>query len=60
MQSTIDSKIDIVIPIIQKFYNIKDFVKSTKNVGELINIMNSNKLYDRSNILSVLPIQSNE
>jgi hypothetical protein len=60
MQSTIDSKIDMVIPTIQRIYKIKELVKSTKNVGELINIMNSNKLYDCSYVLSVLPIQSNE
>jgi hypothetical protein len=59
MQSTIDSKIDMVIPTIQRIYKIKELVKSTKN-GELINIMNSNKLYDCSYVLSVLPIQSNE
>jgi hypothetical protein len=60
MQSTIDSKIDMVIPTIQRIYKIEELVKSTKNVGELINIMNSNKLYDCSYVLSVLPIQSNE
>jgi hypothetical protein len=60
MQSTIDSKIDMVIPTIQRIYKIKELVKSTKNVGELINIRNSNKLYDCSYVLSVLPIQSNE
>jgi hypothetical protein len=60
MQSTIDSKIDMVIPTIQRIYKIKELVKSTKNVGELINIMNSNKLYDCSYVLSILPIQSNE
>ena len=60
MQSIIDSKIEMVIPIIQRFYKIKELVKSTKNVGELINIINSNKLYDSSYVLSVLPIQSNE
>jgi hypothetical protein len=60
MQSTIDSKIDMVIPTIQRIYKIEELVKSTKNVGELINIMNSNKLYDCSYVLSILPIQSNE
>jgi hypothetical protein len=60
MQSTIDSKIDMVIPTIQRIYKIKELVKSTKNVGELINIRDSNKLYDCSYVLSVLPIQSNE
>ena len=60
MQSTSDSKIDIVITMIQRFYKIAELVKSTKNVGELINIINSNKLYDSSYVLSVLPIQSNE
>jgi hypothetical protein len=60
MQSTIDSKIDMVITMIQRFYKIAELVKSTKNVGELINIMNSNKLYDFSYVLSILSIQSNE
>jgi hypothetical protein len=60
MQSIIDSKIEMVIPIIQRFNKIKELVKSTKNVGELINIINSNKLCDSSYVLSVLPIQSNE
>jgi hypothetical protein len=60
MQSTIDFKIDIVITMIQRFYKIAELVKSTKNVGELINIMNSNKLYDFSYVLSILSIQSNE
>ena len=60
MQSTIDSKIDMVITMIQRFYKIAELVKSTKNVGELINIMNSNKLYDFSHVLSILSIQSNE
>ena len=56
MQSTIDSKIDMVITMIQRFYKIAELVKSTKNVGELINIMNSNKLYDFSHVLSILSI----
>ena len=60
MQSTTDPRIPIIIPIIQSIYKIEDFAKSTKNVGELINIINSNKLYDCSYILSVLSIQSNE
>jgi hypothetical protein len=60
MQSTIDSKIDMLITMIQRFYKIVELVKSTKNVGELINIMNSNKLYDFSYLLSILSIQSNE
>jgi hypothetical protein len=60
MQSTTDPRIPIIILIIQSIYKIKDFAKSTKNVGELINIINSNKLYDCSYILSVLSIQSNE
>jgi hypothetical protein len=60
MQSTTDPRIPIIILIIQSIYKIKDFAKITKNVGELINIINSNKLYDCSYILSVLSIQSNE
>jgi hypothetical protein len=60
MQSTTDPRIPIIIPIIQSIYKIEDFAKSTKNVGELINIINSNKLYGCSYILSVLSIQSNE
>ena len=60
MQSTTDPRIPIIIPIIQSIYKIEDFAKSTKNVGELINIINSSKLYDCSYILSVLSIQSNE
>lgn len=61
MQNTwINSKIDIVIPLSKKINRIKDFVKNTKIVGELINIINSNKLYGCSYILSILPIQSNE
>jgi hypothetical protein len=58
--NTTDPRIPIIIPIIQSIYKIEDFAKSTKNVGELINIINSNKLYDCSYILSVLSIQSNE
>ena len=60
MQSTTDPRIPIIIPIIQSIYKVEDFAKSTKNVGELINIINSSKLYDCSYILSVLSIQSNE
>ena len=60
MQSTTDPRIPIIIPIIQSIYKVEDFAKSTKNVGELINIINSNKPYDCSYILSVLSIQSNE
>jgi hypothetical protein len=56
----INSKIDIVIPLSKKINRIKDFVKNTKNVGELINIINSHRLYGCSYILSILPIQSNE
>ena len=60
MQSTTDPRIPIIIPIIQSIYKIEEFGKSTKNVRELINIINSNELYDCSYILSVLSIQSNE
>ena len=41
---------------IQSVYKIEDFAKGTKNVGELINIINSNKPYDCSYILGVLSI----
>ena len=60
MQSTTDPRIPIIIPIIQSIYKVEDFAKCAKNVGELINIINSSKLYDCSYILSVLSIQSNE
>jgi hypothetical protein len=60
IQLTTDPRIPIIIPIIQSIYKIEDFAKSTKNVGELINIINSNKLYDCSYLFSVLSIQSNE